>query len=255
MQLSDFRTQFLEMSGRMDLDSAHSNTNLYKKKADFYIHMGAKYLDENFSIIKPRVRYVIDLSAGKHLLIIPRALVIKCVVAIAGLKELYYLEYGTEVPKQVFGQENSGIPKYWYIGAPMPGPTQHALTSSNYTDDATYIMGDQWWSGQTMPGLVGRYEATSLVISPNTDRLYSIGVEGDFYSRRLFEDTDINFWSQVHTDLLLYASLMKLESFYRNTAGMADWLNALNMYANGALNKTYKQQVVEAYPGGENGSY
>ena len=68
----------------------------------------------------------------------------------------------------------------------------------------------------------------ALLILPPPDADVDIVVEGLFSSEPLDADGDESFWSLVHPDLLVLATLYKLEVFYRNTTGANDYRVALH---------------------------
>ncbi len=67
-----------------------------------------------------------------------------------------------------------------------------------------------------------------VVFSPPADQSYTIKVQGLFLSTVLSDDADENYWTQLYEDVLVFATLYKLEVSYRNTEGSKDWLNAIN---------------------------
>ncbi len=66
-----------------------------------------------------------------------------------------------------------------------------------------------------------------IVLGPPADTYYTLTVFGIFRFGELNDDTDTNYWTDEWSLLLLYASLYMIESFYRNTAGMSDWMSAI----------------------------
>ncbi|GAI92183.1 unnamed protein product [marine sediment metagenome] len=68
-----------------------------------------------------------------------------------------------------------------------------------------------------------------ILFGPPADTYYTLSVFGIFRFNLLSIDTDTNYWTDEWSLLLLYASLYMLESFYRNTAGMKDWMNAITV--------------------------
>ena len=66
-----------------------------------------------------------------------------------------------------------------------------------------------------------------LLIGPPADGYYTLTILGVFRFKTLTADADVNYWTEEWPTLLLYASFYTLESFYRNTAGMRDWMTAI----------------------------
>lgn len=67
-----------------------------------------------------------------------------------------------------------------------------------------------------------------VIFSPPADQAYTIKVKGLFFATVLSDDADENYWTQLYEDILIFATLYKLELSYRNTEGSRDWLNAIN---------------------------
>jgi len=67
-----------------------------------------------------------------------------------------------------------------------------------------------------------------IIFSPPADQIYTVKVKGLFFATALVDDDDENYWTQLYEDILLFATLYKLEVSYRNTEGSKDWLNAIN---------------------------
>ena len=89
-----------------------------------------------------------------------------------------------------------------------------------YTGDFTYDfeeaeLGDSHWGD------------TGIQFMPPADIVYTIIVEGRWWSRPLYNDWEENYWSFNHPDVLIQATMMSLEKFRRNTAGVNDMRRAL----------------------------
>ncbi len=67
-----------------------------------------------------------------------------------------------------------------------------------------------------------------IIFSPPADASYTAYIEGLFFATALSGDSDENYWTQLYEDILVFATLYKLELSYRNTEGSKDWLNAIN---------------------------
>jgi len=238
MQLSEFRAQFVELSGRDDLaltPVTAIGTTYYLKKADFFIQAASKWLDDNIDIDRKTMHYSYDMTVGTYRLLVPDAKMISKVYAQYdndNIVELEEKEYAwiRENYKRKLSQLSNSRPMYWCYGVPELGPTQLALTSANYTGDYTYEFGDTLFQDEeaSVPGTVGRYRTSSLLILPPVDGTYTISVVGEFYAKVLRADTDFNLWTRRHPELLMKATLMTLEGFYRNTEGTKDFENFID---------------------------
>ena len=87
----------------------------------------------------------------------------------------------------------------------------------------------QYWAPDVIrvPITEGKEIVRGIIFMPPTDSAYSARLVGKYWSKVLSADSDINYWSENHEDILVAAAMYKLEEFYRNTEGMNDWLLAL----------------------------
>lgn len=67
------------------------------------------------------------------------------------------------------------------------------------------------------------YSYNGIIFYPRTDEPYIVVTEGLFYTPWFTSDTEENFWSANHPEILVMAGQMMLEAFSRNTSGMDDW--------------------------------
>jgi len=248
--LTQIRQQFVKLSGRKDLLNDTAITSMYyQKEADFFIQEASKWLDNHVFIDRTRQHYSIDIASGNSRIIIPDVEVIEKVYAQKNNTQIHELEHKDytwvrDRYRQLISSISNNIPMYWSKGIAELGPNQDALTTANYTDQYTYEWGDTIFSGETIPGTVGRYRATSIVILPPVNQTYTITFVGSFYSKVLYEDTDENIWSSRYPGLLIKAALMQLEGFYRNFEGMKDWDAFLGSDIQGLHFKQAEQEIV-----------
>lgn len=228
--LQELRAQFIELSGRKDLDEAPSSplNTVYTKKADFYINGACKWLDDNVDIDRKIAHYSYDMSAGSYRLLVPDAKVIKKIYAqydSEHVLELAEKEYSwiRDLYKESLSQVSNAKPAYWCKGVADLAPNQLALQTTDYTGSFTYEFGDTLFADESTPGSVGRYRTMSILILPPVDVTHTITVVGEFYSKFLSADADTNLWVSRYPELLLKAALRELEGFYRNTEGRKDW--------------------------------
>jgi len=228
--LQELRAQFIELSGRKDLDEAPASplSTVYTKKADFYINGGCKWLDDNVDIDRKIVHYSIDMSAGSYRLLVPDAKVVMQVYAqyssddIITLKEREY-SWIRDLYQESLSQVSNAKPAYWCKGVGDLAPTQLSLQTTDYTGSFTYEFGDTLFADESTPGSVGRYRTMVLLILPPVDQTHTITVTGEFYSKFLSANADTNLWVSRYPELALKAALRELEGFYRNTEGRKDW--------------------------------
>ena len=98
--------------------------------------------------------------------------------------------------------------------------SQNTLTHNTFGQDFTY----------DAEGIMfgSHYVYDGILIMPPVSEIYTITIFGKFFSNSISSDDDSNFWSVAYPDILLTATMYKLETFYRNTEGARDMLAALN---------------------------
>ena len=229
MDLVDLRTQFVSLSGRNDLTNVMPSGADFTKRADFFINNAVDWLDENVEIDRQTVHYSFDITAGTARMLVPDPMVIFNVYSIRSNTESHRLEerdyaWVRRIYPGVLSSASRGNPSTWTYALTDLAPNQIALTTGNFTGDYTFEFGDTLFAGESTPGSVGRYRTRSFLILPPADQTYTIAFQGKFYSKFLLADADVNYWSERRPQLLLKASLMVLEGFYRNTEGYNDWM-------------------------------
>ena len=84
---------------------------------------------------------------------------------------------------------------------------------------------------------------SGIVIFPPPETSITVEVWGKFYSDELTEDTDENFWSEVHPGTLVKATIYEAEVFNRNRQGQADMLDALRVDIEGIDKDVVEEQI------------
>lgn len=232
MTLLQIRTQFLELSGRNDLDAAGTAIGMLKK-ADFFIQAGTRHLDLVQRTEWSTSRYSIDIVAGQSRIIVPEPRTILKVYmqnatdSITEADKLLYAEFRARYEKSMSAIDN-GTPIYYTRAPHLLAPSQLALKATDYTGDYTYEYGDTVFADDTIPGTVGRYRSSVVLVGPPADQTITATIVGEFYSKILALNTDENYWSVQFPELLIKSSLRELEGFYRNTEGVKDWDNLMS---------------------------
>jgi len=67
------------------------------------------------------------------------------------------------------------------------------------------------------------YEYNGILWAPPADAEYMMEVVGYWYSPTLSSDTDENWWTLEHPEILVMGTQMVLEMFSRNSEGVKDW--------------------------------
>jgi hypothetical protein len=84
------------------------------------------------------------------------------------------------------------------------------------------------------------HEYNGIILNVPTSAKLSVEIKGLFYSAALVNDTDKNYWSEVHPLQLIMATMRQIEVINRNTQGVQDWDNAIS-----TDNKTLGMDLVE----------
>lgn len=198
MNLLELRTQFVEVSGRLDLVNPEDYSD---NGANFYINAGLKALERlAFINFKLETTEELVLNSGEYQIALTKpARLITMATAISSDRGEVILRRRTikEIAalfKKPLEDISPGFPCYW-----------------------TFVPN----TGESLINTV------SVVPAPSEQ--ISVAFTGQFHSPDFVEDTDENFWSVTAPELLLKAALWQLEIFYRNTAGSKDWLNAITI--------------------------
>lgn len=71
------------------------------------------------------------------------------------------------------------------------------------------------------------FDIGAIMWMPPADTVYTLSILAHFRERSLINSSDKNFWSDQFEEILITASLMMLERFYRNTEGVNDYKREL----------------------------
>lgn len=221
MTLKQIRQQFRTISGRYELVNEAGGDN----GADFYINAGQRYLDGLETLKKAEGRVFRLLAAGQYSVTFPYSRAIKEVWAASSSssgmerwqltkKDIQDLRLAySELPSEI----DRGDPLY-YTPAVLRAVPETYKTPLNSLEA---------FLGYADVSIGKHFEYNGAIIMPPPDVQTMIEVFGLFYSQTLEADDDESYWSSVHPELLIMASMRSLEEFYRNTQGVNDWSNAI----------------------------
>lgn len=221
MNLRQVRLKFRDISGRYDLVSA-DGTDL---GADFFINAGIRHLDRRSNFQKSVGRYFAKVAAGVSRVDTPRTRAITEVWA-ATREERWQLELKRWQDLRASYTEpwasiTTGVPRYYSPTYLRPVPEK--LTNVELT-------ALDWVTGYMDVVTDGTHELyNSVLVLPPLNAEMMIEVVGLFYSDALSLDTDTNMWTDLWPELVVQAACLELEKVHRNTQGVQDWTNALEM--------------------------
>ncbi len=216
MNLLQLRTKLRELSGRYDLVNADGSDN----GADFFINEGSKFLDRLDETQKSWGSAFKVMESGFWSVQFPYCRAIKDVWA-ASSSARWQLEkkrlqdliegYMTGLPSS----RTSGTPLYY-----SPCITRYVPENATVKELESFIGWLDISSGNA-------HEYNGILVNVPTSERLTVIINGLFYSAKLVNDTDTNYWSEVHPLLLISATMRQIEVINRNTQGVNDWSNAI----------------------------
>lgn len=232
MTLSEIRARFVTESGRDDLVLGDGSDN----GADLYINTGIRMLDLFQENPKTRGTHRVDIVAGTSFVDIQYARVIEEVYLSRTSsetdedsgrihleeKDLSWLkeEYVT-IPLTNIEQ---GTPLYWAIVSNAGlGPEFFSAADSGDLS-ATYDLENILFGDH--------HHKTRIIILPPPDQTFTLEVEAKFFSKELLVDTDYNYWTKRYPLLVIMTASLIAEGMLRNSEGVRDWLNLVQLQTN-----------------------
>ena len=245
MSLLTIRRLIRDQMGRYDLVNEDSSDN----GANALINAACRFLDERsrFRHDSNR-RHVRDITSGDFLVVIPelraaeRVEIMDSAGARAVLDRKEHLALRQEFGKE-FGSGAPGRPVWWaQVAAKSPAPSQADLGLGGFQTEAT---------GDTDDLLIEDCEdifssCQAILLNPRSDATYTVSIFGEFYSKKLIDDTDRNLWTQNYPETLLAATMMKAEIRKRNTEGTKDWLAAIDLDLEGMDREQARSELATA---------
>lgn len=214
MTLLEIRQAFVKRTGRWDLVKADKATD---NGADFFIMAGQRFLDRaqdlpenNGDFIKNVVSEDCSLSF-KDCRVVTKVWVAQDSGDNEGQSELLKKDmswmrksYSASVPAI-----NAGQPAFYALLSQRLAPSQYELTDiSGYSGVGYLVTGSN-------------YGYRGIYFMPPANAIYTMHVEGKWYSAALDKDDDESVWSVEHPEALIVAATLMLEVFYRNREGVA----------------------------------
>ena len=223
MPLLSVRDEFIRKSGRYELGTITAGSTAGTDDgADWYINAGQRFLDRRIPLDALRARRLFTLEVDEYLKIFRQAKTIENVWIIesdGSLTELDRMPLATI--RNYYGETvsvmDSGTPMYWSPASVRLDPDSRINEVEHTIDSMTdFVLGVD-------------NVANGIVVSPPTDTEVTLDILGRFFSPELLKNGDSSIWTESYPDLLVMASLYKLEVFHRNTEGAKDWLLAMDL--------------------------
>ena len=236
MNLLQIRQKFRTLSGRHDLVESDGSDN----GADFYINAGQRHLDRLDETQKsPAICYKF-CEVNRYSVFFPNCRAIKEVWA-ATTEAKWQLEkknlqdliagYFTTLPSGI----DAGDTLYYAPAVTRSAPDVSTISAADFEAFVGYV--------DIMSA--DHYAYNSVLLAPPTNTKLLIEVKGLFYTDELSEDTDKSFWSEVHPEILVMATMRMIEVFNRNTQGVNDWDNAIAAAVSGIGKDLVEEEIAE----------
>jgi len=220
MTLAQIRANFVAKTGRNDLVAGDGTTD---DGANFFINAGLRLLDTLQDNPYTKRRYMKDVVSGAYTLSFQYCRSVEK-VWMSNANQRYELtgpmseEWIRRNYEVAIADIATGVPVYYCTNVIKLAPSQIDETLVGFTD-ATYDKGDI---------VYGRdWTYTGILFMPPADGTYTATVYGKFFTERLAEDANTNYWSNEYPDLLVMAAMAELELFNRNREGFLDIVEGL----------------------------
>jgi hypothetical protein len=228
MNLLQIRKRFRDLSGRYDLMTSDSTDTI-----DFMINAGSRFLDRLSEHQKTYATHYKFLSQGSWNLQFPSCRAVK-EVWIASMEERWQLEKRdlqdllAGLMTELVSNIDQGDPLYY-------SPLMTRTVGTPPTGIESYI--------DTITSMGNIYNA--ILILPPPDKQLLVEIKGFYYSDELIQDTDENYWSKVHPNLLLKSSLHELEIFNQNQSKVEAWEKNIQLELDGVNKDLVEESIAE----------
>lgn len=212
MNLLDIRKWFVRESGRYDL--VLDDVLWEDSGADAYINAGQRMLDRLVDITTAQHTYADSCTVGDMVFPVPECRSIKEVLVWTD----------DEVPVMLAKSFDNPLLFSKTAHDSSGRPTKYLPTNNRDARDKVY---------------------TALLLYPIPDNNYYIEVRGYFYSPSLTTPTSESYWTIDHPSLLVMAAQCQLEMFSRNSEGVRDWMESINLLLTGINYDSREQDTTD----------
>ena len=226
MNLKEIRTQLVTLSGRIDL--VEDEVGYVDNGADFFIQEGSKFLDRRAEITESEASKFVTVAEEDFYVTFDLCRAIHEVWFYDANGRVKLEEATSDKLKglfpQLLTQDRTGVPAYYL-------PINVRVADGSDTPPVGFM---------NFVDITG--EDVDGILFPPVDRAGTLEIVGKFYSSPLTQDTSTNYWSGLHSMLLIWAALYHLEISYRNTEGAKDWMSAISL----TLDDLFKDKVEQS---------
>lgn len=233
MNLKEVRQAFVRQTGRYDL--VVDTTDWVDNGADFYIQRGSRHLDRTVTTHFSKAKHYEDAAVDTWYKVFQecRAILDVWVANDEYRKRLEkrdvdtFREYYNEPPASI----DSGVPTYYTPALLRTHPQASTMYLEKFVD--TTISESTKYD----------YEYNGVMWMPPTDEAIIVEVQGLWYCKNMTENTDNNYWSVNHPEVLIMAACYMLELIYRNTEGAKDWLAGIKTITKGIEDDFIEEEI------------
>ena len=229
--LKDIRTDFVKRTGRYDL--VDDPVTWADNGADSYIQAGSRFLDRRETHEFSKAKHYEDGAVDEWYKVFQecRAILDVWVSNDEYRKKLELRDVDSfrAYYNEPAGSIDSGCPTYYCPALLRTHPQAGTIYIEKFVD-TTHSEADKY-----------DYEYNGIMWMPPTDEAIIVEVQGLWYSKKLTDNDDKNYWSVNHPEALIMAAAYVLEIMYRNTEGAKDWLAGIDILL-GDLGKDFVEQ-------------
>lgn len=224
MSLLDVRTEFVKQSGRYDL--VVDATSFANNGADFHIKAGQRFLDRELGFPQEESELTLSLATNA---------ITTTVAGLMTVLEVWVQDTGDNTITKLKRDSIAGLRTEY-------GDEKSSLANVDTGEPRAWALG---WMRQGLTDSASDLGTKKLVTMPPADKSYTLIVRARLESSALTRDASVSFWTEEHPDVLVMASLYKLEAGYRNFEGSQAALANVREAVNGIYNEIIEQMQVD----------
>ena len=226
--LKESREFFIRATGRYDLLESGDLTANVDKGANKFINAAQRYLDRRIDHPQLFRNRFFNVALNDFFVTIPDILQVDVFIVIDpdGTKTVITNNFFRLEEFWIRNPDNpanwtTGLPNEWALNIIGLAPDQQDATSVSFTADSI-ADAEHVEFGKAFSNI-------GILFVPKADKTYTFNIIGKFRSPVLAVDTDTSFWTS-NPELLGLAGAYILETFFRDRAGVAARLEALEPY-------------------------
>lgn len=223
MNYAELKALFAEVTGRHDLLNGNGALSL-----EAILDGGKRLLDDRYGAPDAMKTYRVDISSGGYLLTgiellrVPKSVFATSasVRALLKYKDIEWLRYHyNSAPTNI----QYGTPLFYSL-MPNLSPQLSDLSGATYDDWDTLVNNPEGKAG--------------IIVMPPANQTYTIAIDGLFYSKKLTEDEDTNYWSVCYPHEYVKAAQLYHEMVYTTGSRIPVGISVLDEMLRGFVYNT-----------------